>query len=288
MAMKLGLFGINLDLCARDPEVLVRTATAAEDAGWESVWTGEHYVLPAVFAPPSPAPGDFPHLDPFVALTLAASRTSTLLLGTGVTVVPMHQPLALAKRVASLDVVSGGRVLFGLGVGYLESEFRALGAPFDHRGERTMEHLAAMRAIWNDDSATFAGRFVSFDGLRAEPRPVQRPSPPLHFGGHVEVSFRRSVEHGHGWFGYALDLEGIERCVAGLALAAKEVDRPAHLPRLEVSVTPHPTMVLDGPTVERLGQLGVDRLIVLPPGRVRRGAEEMQRYLETLPAQLDG
>jgi probable F420-dependent oxidoreductase len=288
MAMKLGLFGINLDLCARDPEALVRTAIAAEAAGWESVWTGEHYVLPAVFAPPSPAPGEFPHLDPFVALTLAASRTSTLLLGTGVTVVPMHQPLALAKRVASLDVVSGGRVLFGVGVGYLESEFRALGAPFDHRGERTMEHLAAMRSIWNEDSPTFTGRFVSFDGMRAEPKPVQRPSPPLHFGGHVEASFRRAVEHGHGWFGYALDLDGIERCVAGLALAAKEVDRPAHLPPLEVSYTPPPGLVLDRPTVERLGQLGVGRLIVLPPGRVRRDADELQRYLETLPGQLDG
>lgn len=284
MHLRLGLFGINLDVCGRDPDVLVRTAVAAEAAGWESVWTGEHYVLPVEFAPPSPAPADTPMLDPFVALAVVAARTSTLLIGTGVTVVPLHQPLALAKRVASLDVVSGGRLLFGVGVGYLEPEFEALGAPFDHRGDRTDECLAGMQAIWTEGGSTFDGRFVSFAGVGAEPRPVQRPTPPLHIGGHGVGAFRRAVRHGHGWYGFSLERDAIERCVAGLRAAAAEVERPSNLPPLEISVTPHPRLALDGPTLRRLDELGVARLILLAPSSARRDGDDLVRFVEELPA----
>lgn len=284
--MKLGLFGINVGVCATDPDALVRVATAAETAGWDSVWTGEHYVLPTEFVPPSPAPGDTPMLDPFVALSVIAARTSTILLGTGVTVVPLHQPLALAKRVASLDLVSGGRFQFGVGVGYLEPEFQALDAPLAERGRRTMEYLDAMRTIWADEDPAFKGEFLSYDGLRAEPRPVQRPAPPLHFGGHVRSSFRRAVAHGHGWFGYALDRPAIDGCLAGLRAAAAEVERPAELPPLEVSVTPHPRMTLDKTTVAALSDLGVDRLILLPRGADRADANTLVDYVQRRPAEL--
>ena len=275
--MKLGLFGINLDVCGRDPVVLAQVAAAAEHAGWESVWTGEHYVLPAEFTPPAPAPADTPMLDPFVALAMVAANTSTLLLGTGVTVVPLHQPLALAKRVASLDVVSGGRFLFGVGVGYLEPEFRALAAPFDRRGDRLMDHLAAMHAIW-----TKAG----LNGVRAEPRPVQTPGPPLHFGGYVEATYRRAVTQGHGWYGYALDLAQTEQCLTRLHTVADRIQRPSELPPLEVSVTPNPRMPLDQQTLARLGELGVDRLILLPPRDVRNDADSLLRFIEEEPARL--
>jgi probable F420-dependent oxidoreductase len=275
--MKLGLFGINMDICALDPTVMARVAVAAEQAGWESVWTGEHYVLPAEFVPPSPAPPETPMLDPFVALATAAAHTSTLLVGTGVTVVPLHQPLALAKRVASLDVTSGGRFLFGVGVGYLEPEFRALDAPFDHRGRRMMDHLEAMRAIWTEES---------YEGVRAEPRPAQSPGPPLHFGGYVTDSFRRAVTHGHGWYGFALQLPAIEHCLAELRTAAASVDRPAELPPLEVSVTPHPRMRLDPESVAQLSELGVDRLILLQPRAARTDADELLRFVEEEPGRL--
>lgn len=274
--MELGYFGINLDLCGARPDVMIRTAVAAEAAGWESVWTGEHYVLPDPRTPSSPAPPETPMLDPFVALGAVAARTTTLRLGTGVTVVPLHQPLALAKRVASVDVLSGGRVLFGIGVGYLREEFDALGAPFEDRGRRTDEALAAMHAIW----AGPAG------GVRAEPAPVQRPGPPVHVGGHVPASFRRAVAHGAGWYGFALDHDATAACVAGLQRAAAEVERPEALGPLEVSVTPNPRTALDAASVARFAELGVDRLILLPPRAGRTDPDALVRFVEDVPASL--
>jgi alkanesulfonate monooxygenase SsuD/methylene tetrahydromethanopterin reductase-like flavin-dependent oxidoreductase (luciferase family) len=194
-----------------------------------------------------------------------------------VIVVPLHQPLALAKRVASLDVVSGGRVLFGVGVGYLEPEFAALGVPLARRGARLMEALAEMEAIWTGESV---------HGVRAEPRPVQRPGPPRHFGGYVTASYERAVRHGHGWYGFALDVARIEGCIAGLRAAAERVERPADLPPLAVSVTPHPRTPLDAEAVSRLAQLGVDRLVLLPPPEARTDVGNLQRFVEDEPARL--
>ena len=245
----------------------------------ESVWTGEHYVLPEPRIPTSPASGRTPMLDPFVCLAHLAGRTSTLLLGTGLTVVPLHQPLALAKRVESLDRVSGGRFLLGVGVGYLEPEFAAIGAPFDHRGPRTDEYLDAMVAIWTEESPSFDGRFMSFAGMRAEPRPPRVP--PLHVGGHVDASFRRAVRRGHGWYGYALDPAATEHCLTGLRRAENEVERAAGLPPLEVSVTPPPTVTIDRASVDAYAALGVTRMIITPPRDV-----DVVRFIEELPAQL--
>lgn len=284
--MKLGLFGINLNACATDPAGALRVAEAAEAAGWESVWTGEHFVLPDPAVAASPAPGDTPMLDPFVALAGIATRTSTLLLGTGVTVVPLHQPLALAKRVASIDRLSGGRFLFGVGVGYLQPEFDALGAPFDHRGRRTDEYLDAMAAIWTTDAPTFEGRFLGFSGVRAEPRPVAEPGPPLHFGGYVTSSYRRAITSGHGWYGYALDVEATERAIAELRRVEAGTERPSALPPLEISVTPHGRVALDRDTVAAFADLGVSRLIVLPRREGRHDTGELVRWVEELPGQL--
>jgi probable F420-dependent oxidoreductase len=208
-------------------------------------------------------PGD-PILDPVITLTYLAGHTRRVRLGTGIIILPQRNPLVLAKELASLDVLSGGRLIFGVGVGYLEPEFRALGAPFDHRGPRTVEYLGAMRAIWREDRATYDGRFVSFAGVTAHPRPVQAPHPPIVMGGHSPQAFRRAVEHANGWYGYALDLEATERCVTGLREAADRYPRPAELGNLEVSVTPRGR--IDPATAERYAALGVDRLILLPRG----------------------
>jgi len=264
--MKLGLFGINMDLCAADPGVAVRAARAAEAAGWESVWAGEHYVLPDPALGRTPAPPETPLLDPFVALTNVAAHTSTLLVATGVVVVPVHQPLVLAKKVASLDRVSGGRLLFGVGVGYLAPEFAALGVPLAERGARLDEHLDVLQAIWTTDGfARFDGRFSQFADVRAEPRPLQRPGPPLHFGGYVPATYERAVTRGHGWYGFALDPAGTEACLAGLRTAEAGFDRPAELGPLEISVTPRPGVPLDEAGLAAYAELGVDRLVVLPP-----------------------
>lgn len=203
------------------------------------MWTGEHYVLPDPPVAASPIGPRTPMFDPFVALAHLAGHTRTLLLGTGVTVVAVHHPLMLAKQVASLDRVSGGRFLFGVGVGYLEPEFRALGAPLTGRGARTDEYLDAMRAMWAGETR-FAGHHVSFDGVRAEPPPLRPGGPPLHVSGHVASSYRRAVMRGHGWYGFALDLDATRHAVAGLRDALARHERPADLGTLEISVTPPP------------------------------------------------
>ena len=138
--MKFGLFGIGSGKCS-DPEVAVRVARAAEAAGFDSVWSGEHVVLPDPQRPPSPVPPHFAMLDPLVALTYIAAHTTTLRLGTGIIILPQRNPLVLAKELASLDVVSRGRLIFGVGVGYLRAEFDARGIPFERRGERTTDYI---------------------------------------------------------------------------------------------------------------------------------------------------
>jgi len=171
--MHFGLFSINA-YAAIEPRTAARLARAAEAAGFESLWAGEHVVLPDPQAPPSPMAPTEPILDPSIALTFAAAHTTRVRLGTGIIILPQRNPLVLAKELASLDVLSGGRLIVGIGVGYLEPEFRALGAPYKDRGAVTDEYLAAMRAIWGDAKPSYQGRFVSFANVQAHPQPVQR------------------------------------------------------------------------------------------------------------------
>ena len=285
--MRLGLFLVNIDVCATDPAAAVRIAVAAEAAGWESVWTGEHYVLPDPAVRASPTPGDTPMLDPFVTLGFLAAHTDTLRLGTGVTVVPVHHPLVLAKQVASIDRVSGGRFLFGVGVGYLEPEFRALGVPLDERGSRMDDHLAAMRAVWSG-ATEYEGRYTRFTGVRAEPRPLRAGGPPLHVGGYVAGSYRRAVTQGDGWYGFALDPVGAEKAIGDLRAALARHERPAGLGPLEISVTPPRHLALDDDTLAAYAVLGVTRLIALPPRAGAGDADVQVRFVEELGDRIDG
>ena len=170
MPLKLGLFSMTTGPCSY-PEGAARVARAAEAAGFESLWGGEHVVLPDPQAPPSPmAPRDR-IVDPIVALTFLAAHTTRIRLGTGIIILPQRNPLVLAKELATLDVLSNGRLIFGVGVGYLEPEFRALGAPFAERGRVTDEYLAAMRAIWTEAAPAYRGRFAAFERVQAHPQP---------------------------------------------------------------------------------------------------------------------
>ncbi len=278
--MKLGYFGIGFGPCAQ-PDAAAAVARAAEDAGFESLWTGEHVVLPDPQRPPSPAPPDMAMLDPAVVLAFVAAATERILLGTGIVIVPQRNPLVLAKQLASVDVLSGGRLLFGAGVGYLRPEFEALGVPFEEKGARMDEYLDAILALWTEEKPAVEGRFVSFSGVNAHPRPVQQPHPPLVIGGHSTGAFRRAVRRGNGWYGFFQDVDASARCLGQLEEAAKEVERPGALGRLEISITPPPG--LDRDRAARYRDLGVDRLIPLCPARsgdevvdfVRRTADEL-------------
>jgi probable F420-dependent oxidoreductase len=264
--MKFGLFSMNMGACSY-PETAARVARAAEAVGFESLWAGEHVVLPDPQVPPSPmAPGDR-SLDPIVALTYVAAHTRTVRLGTGIIILPQRNPLVLAKELASLDVLSGGRLIFGIGAGYLEPEFRALGAPFEHRGPVTVEYLRAMNAIWSEQKPEFRGRFVSYSGVQAHPQPLQQPHPTIVMGGHSPMAYRRAVELANGWYGFALDVEATAKALEGLRHAAERYERPTGLGELEISVTPRGRM--DAEAARRFADLGVHRLILLPP----RGAD---------------
>ncbi len=278
--MKLGLFGINTGPCAQ-PETAARVATAAEAAGFESVWTGEHVVLPDPRVPPSPAPPELPMLDPAVSLAFLAGRTRTLRLGTGIIILPQRNPLVLAKELASVDVVSGGRLIFGLGVGYLKPEFDALGVPFTDKGARADDYIAAIRALWTQPKPAYQGRFVRFAGVQAFPRPVQQPHPPIVVGGMSASALRRAVRSGNGWYGFGLDLERTRACAEGLRAAAREVERPRELGALEISVTPLGR--IDADAKKRFEDLGVARLTLLMPGGT---ADELVRFVETTASAL--
>jgi probable F420-dependent oxidoreductase len=261
--VKIGLFNINNNVCSY-PENMTRVAKAAEEAGFESLWTGEHVVLPDPQVPPSPVPPEGRMLDGGIALTWAAAHTSTIRLGTGIIILPQRNPLVLAKELASLDVLSGGRLIFGVGVGYLKPEFDALGIPLDDRATRSVEYIEAMYAIWSMAKPEYQGTYVSYSGVQANPRPVQQPGPPLVMGGRSAPAYRRAVTMSNGWYGFALDPEATAQCLDGLAREAAAHERPAELGRLEISVTPRARPTPE--TVEQYAELGVDRLIWLPNG----------------------
>jgi probable F420-dependent oxidoreductase len=272
--MRFGIFGINTGACAR-PETAAKVARAAEAAGFESVWTGEHVVLPDPQAPPSPARPQHPMLDPAVALAFLAAHTRRVKLGTGIIILPQRNPLVLAKELASVDVLSNGRLIFGLGAGYLKAEFDALGARFEDRGARTDEYIEVVRALWTQAKPSFAGRTVSFSGIDAQPRPVQKPHPPIVVGGTSVHAFERALLRGNGWYGFARDLAATQGDVAGIAAARARVERPAALGALEISVTP--PRAIDEAGARAYADLGVDRLILLLPGR---GEDDALRFVE--------
>ena len=260
--MKFGLFGINFGACAA-PATAANVARAAESAGFESLWTGEHVVLPDPQAPPSPAPPLTPMLDPAVALAFIAAHTKSIRLGTGIIILPQRNPVVLAKELASLDVLSGGRLIFGIGIGYLKPEFDAIGAPFDHKGPRSEEFLAAILALWTMEKPAYSGRFVKFSGVNAMPRPAQKPHPEIVFGGRTPDAYSRAARLAKGWYGFALDLDATAKCVEGVRAACAKAGR--RFEELEISVTPRGPV--DRDTARRFADLGVHRLILLPrPG----------------------
>jgi len=258
-ALTFGLFSMNMDACSY-PESAARIARLAETAGFDSLWAGEHVVLPDPQVPPSMMVPEERMLDPLISLTFLAAQTTTIRLGTGIIILPQRNPLVLAKELASLDALSGGRLIFGVGVGYLEPEFRALGIPFADRGPRTDDYLAAMRAIWTQDKPAYDGRFVTFAGVQAHPQPARLP---IVTGGHSPGAYRRAFEGANGWYGFALDLAGTARILADLRDAASRHARPPDLGELEISVTPRG--LPDQDDAARYAELGVHRLILMPP-----------------------
>lgn len=192
-------------------DFIVGAAQRIEAAGFASVWVPEHVVFMAEYesAYPYSDDGRLPGepdgvLDPFTALTFVAAHTSTIRLATGICLVPQRQPIYTAKMVADLDYLSGGRVDFGIGIGWLEEEFEALGLDFSTRAARCNEYIAAMKALWTESPASFSGETVSFSKVHFNPKPVQRPHPPIYVGGESRPALRRVATFADGWYGFDL------------------------------------------------------------------------------------
>jgi probable F420-dependent oxidoreductase len=205
-----GLHALGVGTGAQ-PEVIRAVAVAAEAAGFATLWSGEHVVLvdePTSRYPYSadgriavPAGEDW--LDPLLGLSFAAAVTSRITLATGVLLLPEHNPVLVAKQAATLDVLSGGRLRLGIGVGWSAEEFAALGVSFARRGQRTAEYVAAMRTLWSQQVASFHGEFTSFEAVRVNPKPVHGQIP-VSFGGNSDVALRRVAAIGDGWYGFSL------------------------------------------------------------------------------------
>ena len=208
--MKVGYFAVGIGPTV-NPQLVRVIATTAERLGFSTIWAPEHVVLLEEYAskyPYSsgkfPAPPDTPIADPFTTLAYAAACTSTIRLGTGICLVPEHNPLVLAKTVATVDRLSGGRFIFGVGVGWLAEEFQALGISFDRRAQRTREYIEVMRKLWTQRSSSHQGEFVNFTSIMSYPKPVSEKGVPIWFGGESGPALRRVAEYGDGWLGFNL------------------------------------------------------------------------------------
>ena len=256
--MKVGIFGINTGACA-NPEVAAKVAIQAESIGFESLWTAEHVVLPDPREAPSPADPETPFLHPSTLLAYIASVTKTIKLGTGITLIAQRNPVVLAKEMGSLDIISSGRLLLGVGAGYLHQEFSALGIDFSSRGARTDEAIEVMRALWTQAKPEYQGQFIRFENIQAQPRPTRPAGPPVIIGGMSPAALRRTVTHGNGWYGFALDADTTKKVLENLEIAKSRYERDPALGEISISVTPpaKPTKTM----MDEYAALGVDRFI---------------------------
>ncbi|WP_333761744.1 LLM class F420-dependent oxidoreductase [Streptomyces sp. IBSBF 2390] len=268
--MRVALHALGIGHGAR-PEVVRAVARAAEAHGFARLWAGEHVVL--VDAPVSrypysddgriAVPSDADWLDPLLTLSFAAAVTERIGLATGVLLLPEHQPVVVAKQAATLDVLSAGRLTLGVGIGWSADEFAALGVPFAGRGRRTEEYLAAMRAVWRDDVATFEGEFTRFRDIRVNPKPVRERRVPVVMGGNGDAALRRAVTLADGWYGFNLSTEqALERAFVLAGLCA-ERRRPTDALTVAVALTDATPAVLP-----ELARAGVTEVVVVgaPPG----------------------
>jgi probable F420-dependent oxidoreductase len=261
-------FGLSFaSSIAIDQASALEVCRRAEAAGFESVWGGEHVVLPTTIesAYPYTADGkipaepDTPIPDPLVWLAFAAAAAPTLRLGTCILIVPQRNPLVLAKELATLDRLSGGRVELGLGVGWLREEFVALGVPWERRGARNDEYVAAMRALWAGPHAEFHGEFVDFAPVTCSPRPVQETIPIL-VGGDTDAAIARAVRLADGYFPGAGDPDSLGALLERLRRAADAAGRDPDSIEVNAMFSSYMADPLGG--VERLRELGVDRVMV--------------------------
>ena len=264
--MKFGLMYANAGPFGT-PALLTHLAKTAESCGFESIWTVEHVVIPKGFKsryPYSrdgklPGPDDVPIPDPILPLAFAAAVTAKLRLATGVVILPQRHPLYLAKEMATLDQLSGGRAILGIGSGWLEEEFQSLGIDFHARGARTDESIQAMRALWCDNESSFHGKHFNFGPVMSYPKPVQNGGVPVHVGGHSPAAARRAGRYGDGFLAGVGEPAKLKEL---FAIAKEECARRGRkFEELELSCRGRP----QADFVKAVQDLGVKRIAIPPP-----------------------
>ena len=265
--MKVGLIPVNIGVKSVDK--MVGLAVHAENVGFESVWTFEHVMVPVDYQSKYPDSADGKmgatpetnFVDPLIALTAVAAVTKRVRLGTGVNILPQTNPLYLAKQAASLDFVSNGRFMLGLGVGWLEEEFAALGVPFERRGARADDYLQAMRKVWSGDVVEHDSEFLHWHGFKSYPLPVQSPLP-IVIGGSKGKALERVARFADGWYAPTATIDQLAGLLPKLDAACEKVGRD----RKSIEITAMWIPAMEGPdVVRRYAELGVARLLVPAP-----------------------
>ena len=281
-AMEYGFFGFNTGPLS-NAGAIERVVVSAEQLGYESVWSAEHLVMMDPEDPVLPVPPKSNLVGSIASLAFAAAKTERIRIGSGIILIALRDPIMLAKELAAVDVLSGGRLLAGFGVGFVPREFETLGIPFEERGARTSEHIEVLRTLWTEEQPAFDGQFTKFSGVQSRPLPVQKPHPPIILGGDSPPALRRAVAQADGWYSFH-DVEGTAQMLKALEEAAKTTERPASLGRLNIIVSPFGP--IDADTAKRYEDLGVDRLVLvrdsfetsIPPSRAAE--DTIVRFLE--------
>ena len=264
--MKVGVVPLNVG-GPETAERMVEIARHAEAAGIESVWTFEHVMIPLEYESRYPygRSGKMPIapeawlIDPLIALSHVAAATKTIRLGTGVNIFPQTNPLLFAKQTASLDVLSGGRLSLGLGIGWLAEEYAAMGTPFARRGARFDDYLEAVKKVWSGDVVEHEGEFLSWHGFKSHPTPAQKPHPPILIGGTSTKSLRRVVDVAQGWYAPSDSKRILGEKLDELRRLAHEAGRPFD----SIEITTSWRMQARPDALPEYEELGIDRVVVL-------------------------
>jgi probable F420-dependent oxidoreductase len=287
--MRFGVMFANTGRAVK-PDVAAALASIAEENGFESLWTVEHVVVPSdyrstyPYSPSGRMPGaeDSPIPDPLIWLTWVAATTRTIRLATGILILPQRNPVILAKELATLDLLSGGRVTLGVGVGWLREEFEALGVPFEDRGARTDEHIEILRSLWREEETSWDGRFVHLDRVKSFPKPLQAQGIPIAVGGHTEAAARRAGRLGDEFFPAPPGADELRHLIEVMHEAAREAGRDPY----SIEVTAGGALDVDG--IRRLADLGVSR-VVIPNlgGTPERWKESLGSFSEKVISAFD-
>jgi probable F420-dependent oxidoreductase len=269
--MKFGLMFVNSGPFSNH-DLLAHLAQTAERCGFESLWTVEHVVIPKDYQSPYPysksgkIPGgeDVSIPDPLLPLCFAAALTKTIHLATGVVILPQRHPLYLAKEIATLDLLSNGRVILGVGSGWLKEEFDALGLDFHTRGARTDEAIQAMRACWHDNPSNFHGKHFNFGPLHSYPKPVHNDVP-IHIGGHSPAAAKRAGRLGNGFFPALGEIPKLQELFATMRAAAQQAGRNPD--QIELSCMARAAV----DSVKAVEDIGISRVVVAPPAFDKEG-----------------